>query len=76
VLRVRDYLAGLARTRAGETEELPLKGSDVLYFELEGGSAVIVRPSGTEPKVKVYILVRGETAAESAELIAGRALRA
>jgi len=43
----------------------------VLYFELEGGSAVIVRPSGTEPKVKVYILVRGETAAESAELIAG-----
>ncbi len=71
VTKVRDYLTGKAHLPSGTTENLPLMGSDVLYFELEGGSRLIVRPSGTEPKIKVYILVRGETAAESRELISG-----
>ncbi len=58
VLRVRDYLSGVAS--AGEKREaLPMKGADMLYFDLEGGSAFIVRPSGTEPKIKCYLLVRG-----------------
>jgi len=52
----------------GETTKLPLPPSNVLVFELEGGSRVIARPSGTEPKVKFYVDVRepmakGETLA-------------
>lgn len=62
VVRVRDYLEGTARASGGSTKEpLPIKGSDVLYFELEDESLFIVRPSGTEPKIKIYNLVRGES---------------
>lgn len=61
VLRVRDYLSG--KTNLGE--ELPLAGSNVLYFEMEDGTNFIIRPSGTEPKIKVYILARGENMAEA-----------
>ena len=60
VLRVRDYLSGTAAAASGQTETLPMKGADLLYYDLEGGSAFLVRPSGTEPKVKCYLLVRGE----------------
>ncbi len=59
VLRVRDYLPGTAVTAEGARETLPMKGADMLYFDLEGRSAFIVRPSGTEPKIKCYLLVRG-----------------
>ena len=61
VVRFRDYLSGHAVTAEGKTEELPIRGADLLYFDLEGGSAFLVRPSGTEPKVKCYLLVRGES---------------
>ena len=40
------------------------KNSRLLYFEMEDGTSFIVRPSGTEPKVKVYIMVSGKDAAE------------
>lgn len=40
---------------------MELSGSNVLRYELEDGSSLIVRPSGTEPKVKVYIMVNGES---------------
>ncbi len=59
VLRVRDYLTGESRSREGKAEPLPMKGADMLYFDLASGSAFIIRPSGTEPKVKCYLLVRG-----------------
>ena len=36
--------------------------SNVLFYYLEDGCAVAVRPSGTEPKIKTYVMVRGETA--------------
>ncbi len=68
VLRVRDYRSGTAVTAAGETETLALKGADLLYCDLEGGSAFIVRPSGTEPKIKCYLLVRGESREACGEL--------
>ena len=54
VLAVRDYLAG-ERTEAGEVTRLTLPRSNVLYYELEGGRWICVRPSGTEPKVKLYV---------------------
>jgi phosphomannomutase len=34
---------------------LPLPPSDVLFFQLAGGSRIVARPSGTEPKIKVYL---------------------
>jgi len=44
---------------------LPL--SNVVYYRLKDGSVLVVRPSGTEPKVKVYVLVKGETRAAAEE---------
>ncbi len=54
VLAVRDYKKGV-RTAAGAEEKLDYPASDVLFYELEGGAWVCIRPSGTEPKVKVYV---------------------
>ena len=36
-----------------------MKGSNVLYFELADGCTFIIRPSGTEPIIKIYLLVSG-----------------
>jgi phosphoglucomutase len=54
VVAVRDYLRGV-RTENGKEEPTGLPTSDVLYFELEKGCWVCVRPSGTEPKIKLYV---------------------
>ena len=54
VTAVRDYLKGI-RAVEGKEEPTGLPASDVLYFELEGGCWVCVRPSGTEPKIKLYV---------------------
>ena len=54
VTAVRDYLKG-TRTENGREEPTGLPVSDVLYFELEKGCWVCVRPSGTEPKIKLYV---------------------
>ena len=45
-------------------------GSNVLYFELADGSNFIVRPSGTEPKIKVYLLARGKSSDDCAAKLA------
>jgi phosphomannomutase len=48
--------------------------SDVLYYTLENGDKVVVRPSGTEPKIKFYFLAHGEDAdALEAKMIAYKA---
>ena len=54
VLAVRDYKKGV-RVAGGAEEKLDYPASDVLFYELEGGAWVCIRPSGTEPKVKVYV---------------------
>ena len=54
VTAIRDYLKGV-RTENGREEPTGLPQSDVLYFELEKGCWVCVRPSGTEPKIKLYV---------------------
>ena len=61
VIRVRDYLRKTVfNLTDGTTGMTDLPQSDVLYFELEDETNVIVRPSGTEPKIKVYILAKGK----------------
>ena len=65
VFRLRDYSDGsITVPELGVMGETPIKGSNVLYFELADGTSFIVRPSGTEPKIKVYILCKGADKAE------------
>ena len=67
VIRLRDYADGsIFVSGLGKVDHTPFFGSNVLYFELADGSSFIVRPSGTEPKIKVYLLVRGESTEDCA----------
>lgn len=62
VAAIRDYLIGIRRDlEAGDTEPLNLPKSNVLYFEMKSGSWFCIRPSGTEPKIKIYYGVSGNT---------------
>ncbi|TKB49794.1 phospho-sugar mutase [Ferrimonas sediminicola] len=54
VTAVDDLKASLRVYADGRTEPLDLPGSDVLIYQLRGGARVVVRPSGTEPKLKCY----------------------
>ena len=68
VVRLRDYLDGsIYVSGVGKVGKTPFEGSNVLYFELADGSSFIIRPSGTEPKIKVYVLCRGENREECDE---------
>jgi phosphoglucomutase len=67
VVSRRDYLTG-AEYRGGARTETELRGSDVLRFDMEDGASVFLRPSGTEPKIKAYVLARGESMRECAEM--------
>ena len=70
VLIRKDYLSGEAvETATGEKDVMALSGSDVLRYELKDHTTIIVRPSGTEPKIKVYILVSGSCAGDCGEKI-------
>ena len=56
----KDYKDGsVVDAATGDRTQMELSGSNVLRYELADGTSVIVRPSGTEPKVKVYILAQG-----------------
>ena len=70
VTAVRDYATGIIKYTDGSEASTGLPASNMLYYELEGGSAVIVRPSGTEPKIKAYILVRAESDCDAESKIA------
>ena len=48
-----------------QTQQTGLPASNVLMFRLEGGACVIVRPSGTEPKIKMYFTTLGKDLAEA-----------
>ncbi|MEG1632423.1 MAG: phospho-sugar mutase [Oscillospiraceae bacterium] len=71
VLGMRDYESGkISVADLGIVGKTEIVGSNVLYFELEDGTAFIVRPSGTEPKIKIYILAQGKSRAECDEKLA------
>lgn len=67
---IRDYkLRETERIGSGEKESIDLPASDVLYYELSGGSWVCIRPSGTEPKIKIYYGVSENTLEEAHQKI-------
>lgn len=73
VLSARDYKADTIKDMAtGEVTSTGLPSSNVLYYDLPDGAWVCVRPSGTEPKIKIYYGVKGtsleDAAKKSAEL--------
>ena len=57
VLAVSDYLKGIKVNANGEEEAITLPKSDVVYLELNDGQFICIRPSGTEPKLKIYVLI-------------------
>ena len=60
----KDYTDGsVIDCVTGAKSRMELSGSNVLRYELEDGTVILVRPSGTEPKIKVYILTQGADAA-------------
>lgn len=70
VAAIEDYQIGMRRFADGTTEQLTLPEADVLKFLLEDGSWVCVRPSGTEPKCKIYFGVKKESAEVAESTIA------
>ncbi len=67
---VRDYSSSVRRTADGKEQTLDIPKCNCVYYELAGGSFICVRPSGTEPKLKIYYSVRAEN-----EAAADRALQ-
>lgn len=58
VLATRDYSIAKKKFADGKVEDIDTPKTNAVYYELEGGSFVCVRPSGTEPKLKVYYSIR------------------
>lgn len=66
---VRDYSADVRRTADGKTEPLNIPKCNCVYYELAGGSFVCVRPSGTEPKLKIYYSIKAPSEAEAEQAL-------
>lgn len=68
IVAYRNYKEGFRLDyQTGKKEALGLEPSHVLYFELSGGGFFILRPSGTEPKIKLYSSVVGNTLCDAEE---------
>jgi phosphoglucomutase len=65
---VADYKTSKTTFTDGKTENIDLPKSNVLAFSLDGGNKVIVRPSGTEPKIKAYITGIGSNMQNAKEI--------
>ena len=71
VLRQKDYQDGTERdTASGAVSPMALVGSNVLAYDLADETTIVVRPSGTEPKIKVYVLAKGKDGTDSQEKVA------
>lgn len=71
VLRQKDYQDGTERdTSSGAVSPMALVGSNVLAYDLADETTIVVRPSGTEPKIKVYVLAKGKDSTDSQEKVA------
>ena len=68
VVKVSDYKTSkTVDVASGEESDINLPKSNVLSYSLEDNSKVIIRPSGTEPKIKIYITACGNIRKESEE---------
>ena len=62
IIEVGDYLkATITNKLTGETASTNLPSSNVISFKMENDDVIIARPSGTEPKIKFYYLLSGES---------------
>jgi len=70
VLAIRDYSAAKRiELESGKTQDMDIPKCNCVYYELSGGSFVCVRPSGTEPKLKIYYSLKADDeAAANAKL--------
>ena len=67
---VRDYSAAKRTAADGSVSEMDIPKCNCVYYELAGGSFVCVRPSGTEPKLKIYYSLKAkDEAAANAKLV-------
>ncbi len=71
VVAVRDYLSGKRVTSDGKVSDMEFSGINCLYYELENSSFVCLRPSGTEPKLKIYYSIRGKDFERATESLNG-----
>ena len=61
VVAIRDYSAAKrTEVASGKVEEMDIPKCNCVYYELKGGSFVCVRPSGTEPKLKIYYSIKAK----------------
>ena len=71
VLHQKDYQDGTERdTASGAVSPMALVCSNVLAYDLADETTIVVRPSGTEPKIKVYVLAKGKDSTDSQEKVA------
>ena len=69
ILEVRDYETSTQTNLAtGEKKPIDLPKSNVIKYILEGNSSAVLRPSGTEPKLKLYLAISSENEASAREL--------
>ena len=68
VLAVTDYTTSKKTAADGTVTEVTLPKSDVITYNLEDDASVIIRPSGTEPKIKVYYTTKGATKEDAVAL--------
>lgn len=69
VVSKKDYKLSVSEDSEGNKDVINLPKSNVLKFTLDNGSWFVVRPSGTEPKMKAYIAVKGNTMEDSDEML-------
>ncbi len=69
VKATRDYSSLIRKDENGKTEKIDCSPTNAVYYELEGGCFVCVRPSGTEPKLKVYYSINAKTEIKAKELL-------
>lgn len=70
VEKIRDYNNSIIlEAGTNKTEKINMPKSNVLYYELSNDSWIAVRPSGTEPKIKYYIGVKGKSIEEANEML-------
>ena len=71
VAYIRDYSKNIKKEVAtGQTSEIGSPTTNCVYYELSNGSFICVRPSGTEPKLKIYYSVKANTKADAEEALA------